>query len=111
MDFCRCWGLCEPAGLQFGKPAEKCNCGFGDQKDFARRSTQLGEGSCTCQQMFQVFSLLSMLFFSSKTGLLAWKEDIKYGQREVQKYEEGIREVEAEIGKLKRRTYVEPMRS
>jgi len=52
-----------------------------------------------------------MLFFSSKTGLLVWKEDIKYGQREVQKYEEGIREVEAEIGKLKRRTYVEPMRS
>ena len=35
---------------------------------------------------------------------LNWvKEDIKYGQREVQKYEEGIREVEAEIGKLKRR--------
>lgn len=57
------------------------------------------------------FSLLSMLFFSSKTGLLVWKEDIKYGQREVQKYEEGIREVEAEIGKLKRRTYVEPFRS
>eukprot|EP00434_Breviolum_minutum_P018792 symbB.v1.2.016576.t1/scaffold1253.1/size128728/3 len=35
---------------------------------------------------------------------LNWvKEDIKYGQREVQKYEEGIKEVEAEIGKLKRR--------
>ena len=65
----------------------------------------------TCFHMFQVFSLLSMLFFSSKTGLLVWKEDIKYGQREVQKYEEGIREVEAEIGKLKRRTCVEPTRS